>query len=116
MDLVKIEHDTITVALDPLDCIRLAQACRAADHLLAGDMPGEPLFGLPAGSGGSSEARPLGQLYTTLAALFAAGAVVGYDAYDLPVGQAVSSRWPDVVQDLIGPRRAPARDGRTAGV
>ena len=116
MELLKIEHNTITVALDPLDCLRLAQACHAADHVLAGDMAEVPLFGLPPGRGGSAEARPWGQLYMTLAALFAAGAVAGNDAYDLPVGQVVASRWPHGVQDLIGPRRAPARDGQAEGV
>jgi hypothetical protein len=30
VELLKIEHNTITVALDPLDCLRLAQACHAA--------------------------------------------------------------------------------------
>ena len=116
MELLKIEHNSITVALDPLDCLRLAQACRAADHVLAGDMPGVPLFGLSEGSSGSSAARPLGQRYTTLAALFAAGAVAGNDAYDLPIGRSVEPRWPHGVEGLIGPRRAPARDGQAEGV
>ncbi len=52
----------------------------------------------------------------TLAALLAAGAVAGNDAYDLPLKRSVESRWPGVVEDVIGPRRAPARDGQREGV
>ncbi len=110
MELVKIEHDTITVNLDPLDCLRLAQACRAADDVLAGNRPEMPVFGLPPGSTGSAHTRPLGQLYATLGALFAACAVAGDDAYDLPIRVSVESRWPGVAAKHGAPPGTSAQD------
>ncbi len=93
MQLVTIENDTAAVALAPLDCLRLAQACAAAEQALSNGLVEEATFDLPRGAFSSRAIRGLDQLYAALAVAFAAAAVAGQDAYQLHAGEVNVSRW-----------------------
>jgi hypothetical protein len=81
VELAKIEADDVTIALDPRDCLRLAQACRAAEEALNGSSVCDTVFGLPAGTAGTRRGLGLAQLYGALGACFRAACVAAYDSY-----------------------------------
>ena len=80
MELVTIAHDRIIVELTPPDCLRLAQACLAADHALAGDTIPRAIFGVEFGS---SATLPVAALYQALAVAFETASYAGEASYHL---------------------------------
>lgn len=78
MFMVNLSDDIITVALDPLDCLRLAHACRTADYAILGSALPAGFFGVPAGSTAS---LPLSAHYQALAVAFEAAAYAGEASY-----------------------------------
>ncbi len=93
MELVNIENDTVTVALNPPDCLRLAQACAAAEQALTQGVVEEAVFDLPRDTFSRRAICELSQLYAALAVAFAAGAVAAEDSYALPGVTVNQSRW-----------------------
>ena len=82
MQLVEIEHDRVTIELDPRDCYWLAEACVAAGAFFAGSEVGAHHFGYADAlevdrAGGGAR----GVWYETLAMALQAAAVAGEAEY-----------------------------------
>ncbi len=78
MFLIDLRDDIATVALNPVDCLRLAHACRTADYALLGAATPADFFGVPAGSTAS---LPLSAHYQALAVAFETAAYAGEASY-----------------------------------
>ena len=81
MQLLAIEGHDVTLKLDPLDCLRLSQACRAAVSPLTGCEVDTAVFGLPELD--ANTALILAQLYQAYATALACAAVAGDDSYTM---------------------------------
>ena len=106
MELLTIAHGAAVVELDELDCLRLAQACRAAQRAAMGDTnPHEFIF--PAGA--DHYAPDLALLFATMATTFTAAAMaadasghdVDGDTFDLA---RTRRTWLPVVEEREGER------------
>jgi hypothetical protein len=74
MELVNIERATITLALDPQDCVALGLACQAAAHICGGDALAPRTF---EEYGIADYDPPRIALYEALAMAFQAAAMAG---------------------------------------
>jgi hypothetical protein len=85
MELVNIERATITLALDPQDCVALGLACQAAAHVCGGDALAPRTF---EAFGIVDYDPPRIALYEALAMAFQAAAMAGAADASLASGEA----------------------------